>query len=225
MADQLARWGPVAKAAGWLALAASCAVGLAWAQSSPQPVIQPSIYTCIDPQGRRITSDRPIAECMGSVQRELSSGGNLKRIMPPVLTASERARESERLREETARQARLEEEKRKQRALVARYPDQAAHDKARAEVIAQFDALIAAVNKRHTELDKQQQEIEAELEFYQQDPAKAPVWLRKLSEENARQRNSQAAYLAEQQRARQQTMQNFDDELARLRELWKQEGR
>lgn len=225
MADQPARWAPVAKASGWLALAACCVAGLVWAQDSPQPGIQPSIYTCIDPQGRRITSDRPIAECMGSGQRELSSGGNLKRIVPPVLTATERARETERLREETARQARLEEEKRKQRALVARYPDQAAHDKARAEAIAQFDALIAAVHKRQGELDKRRQEIATELEFYQQDPAKAPVWLRRLSEENARQRQSQSAYLAEQQRERQQTWQNFDDELARLRELWKQQGR
>lgn len=186
---------------------------------------QPSIYTCVDPQGRRITSDRPIAECLGTGQRELSSSGNLKRVVPPVLTATERAREAERLREEAARQARLEEEKRKQRALVARYPDQATHDKARAEAMAQFDALIAAVHKRQSELDKQRQEIATELEFYQKDPNKAPVWLRKLSEENARQRKSQADYLVEQQRARQQTWVNFEEELVRLRELWKQEGR
>ncbi len=226
MADQPASWASVAKASGWVTLAViSCTVGLVQAQGNPQPVGQPSIYTCIDPQGRRITSDRPIAECMGTGQRELSSSGNLKRIVPPVLTATERAREAERLREEAARQARIEEEKRKQRALVARYPDQMAHDKARAEAIAQFDALLAAVHKRQGELDKQQREIAAELEFYQQDPSKAPIWLRKLSEENARQRKSQSDYLAEQQRARQQTWQNFDDELARLRELWKQEGR
>lgn len=225
MSDQPARWATVAKASGWIAILAACGASLLWAQGSIQPGGQPSIYTCIDPQGRRITSDRPIAECMGSGQRELSSSGNLKRVVPPVLTAAERAREAERLRAEAARQARIEEEKRKQRALVARYPDQAAHDKARAEAVAQFDALIAAVHKRQGELDKQREEIAAELEFYQQDPAKAPVWLRKLSEENARQRKSQADYLAEQQRARQQTLQNFDDELARLRELWKQEGR
>lgn len=226
MADQPASSASVAKASGWVVLAVvSCAVGLVRAQGNPQPGGQPSIYTCVDPQGRRVTSDRPIAECMGTEQRELSPSGNLKRIVPPVLTATERAREAERLREEAARQARIEEEKRKQRALVARYPDQTAHDKARAEAVAQFDTLIAAVHKRQGELDKQQREIAAELEFYQQDPGKAPIWLRKLSEENARQRKSQSDYLAEQQRARQQTLLNFDDELTRLRELWKQEGR
>lgn len=225
MANQPVRWTTVAKASSWIAMLSACGSGLLWAQDSPQPGGQPSIYTCVDPQGRRITSDRPIAECLGTGQRELSSSGNLKRVVPPVLTATERAREAERLREEAARQARLEEEKRKQRALVARYPDQATHDKARAEAMAQFDALIAAVHKRQSELDKQRQEIATELEFYQKDPNKAPVWLRKLSEENARQRKSQADYLVEQQRARQQTWVNFEEELVRLRELWKQEGR
>lgn len=211
--------------------AALALVGCAWvgpiqAQTQTvQPGFQPSIYTCIDPKGRRITSDRPIAECMGTGQRELSPSGNLKRLVPPELTADERAREDERRREEAARQARLEEERRKNRALVTRFPDQAAHDKARAEALAQIDELIAAVRKRETELNRQQQEIKAELEFYQSDPAKAPIWLRKLKEENDRQRASQASYLAEQLRERQQTGLRFNEELVRLRELWKQESR
>ena len=209
-----------------LALAGCAWVGPIQAQTTPvQPGLQPSIYTCIDPKGRRITSDRPIAECMGTGQRELSPSGNLKRLVPPELTADERAREDERRREEAARQARLEEERRKNHALVTRFPDQAAHDKARAEALAQIDELIAAVRKREVELNRQRQEIDAELEFYQSDPAKAPIWLRKLKEENDRQRSSQASYLAEQLRERQQTGWRFDEELVRLRELWRQESR
>ncbi len=215
-------WSPV------LALVAcACAwVGPAQTQTAPtQPGIQPSIYTCIDPKGRRITSDRPIAECMGTGQRELTPSGNLKRIVPPELTADERAREAERRREEAARQARLEEERRKNRALVARFPDQATHDKARAEALAQIDELIAAVRKREIELKRQHQEIDAELEFYRNDPARAPIWLKKLKEENDRQRASQASYLAEQLREHEQTGLRFDEELVRLRELWKQGSR
>lgn len=186
---------------------------------------QPSIYTCTEPQGRRITSDRPIAECMGTEQRELTPGGTLKRTLLPAPTAQERAREAERLREEAARQARIDEERRKNRALITRYPDQAAHDKARAEALAQMDDLIAAVRKREVELDRQRQHTHAELEFYRQDPAKAPLWLKKLQEENARQRASQSLYLSDQVRERQRTSTRFDEELQRLRELWKQEGR
>ena len=227
MATSPARWRWIdTRWSAALALAACAWVKPIQAQTAPvQPGFQPSIYTCIDPKGRRITSDRPIAECMGTGQRELSPSGTLKRLVPPELTADERAREDERRREEAARQSRLEEEKRKNRALVTRFPDQAAHDKARAEALAQIDELITAVRKRESELNRQQQDIKAELEFYQSDPAKAPIWLRKLKEENDRQRASQASYLAEQLHERQQTGWRFDEELVRLRELWKQEGR
>ncbi|MEY5097946.1 MAG: hypothetical protein RJA36_665 [Pseudomonadota bacterium] len=212
--------------AAGLALAALGACDVLQAQgSSDLPGSQPSIYTCVDPRGRRITSDRPIPECMDSEQRELTPRGNLKRTLPPALTAEERARESQRLKEEADRQARLDDERRKNRALLTRYPDQAAHDKERAEALAQLDGLIAAVRKRAAELERQQQGIGAELEFYQNDPARAPLWLRRKQEENARQRAAQAGYLADQLRERQRTNARFDEELQRLRGLWKQEGR
>lgn len=217
MADWLDSTRRMRRLASWLTLATLGASSLLWAQGS--------IYTCVDPKGRRITSDRPIPECMGSEQRELTPGGNLRRTLPPALTAEERAREAERLKEEAARQARVDEEKRKNRALVTRYPDQAAHDKARAEALAQLDELIAAVRKREAELDRQRQGINAELEFYRQDPAKAPLWLKKRQEENAHQRASQGNYLSDQLRERERTNTRFDEELQRLRELWKQEGR
>ncbi|OYX12745.1 MAG: DUF4124 domain-containing protein, partial [Acidovorax sp. 32-64-7] len=37
----------------------------AWAQQSNTG----SIYTCVDRQGRRLTADRPIAECLDREQR------------------------------------------------------------------------------------------------------------------------------------------------------------
>lgn len=203
---------------------AGMGAGMPWAQA-PDTGGQPSIYTCITPQGRRITSDRPIAECMGTGQRELSSGGSLKRIVPPVLTASERAREAERLRQEAARQSQLDEEKRKAHALVTRYPDQAAHDQARREALGQIDGMIAVMRKRQARLDGQQDEIAAELEFYQRAPDRAPAWLRKQAEENQRQIKALAARLAESLRERERIVKAFDDELLRLQQLWQQELR
>jgi hypothetical protein len=202
---------------------------LASAQSHGQannlPGDKPSIYTCVDAQGRRLTSDRPIPECMGREQRELTPTGSLKRTVPPVLTAEERAHENARQREVAARQAQLDEEKRKNRALITRYPDQAAHDKARAEALNQIDELIVAVRKRQAELDKQRNELNTELEFYRSNPTKAPAWLRRLQDENARQRASQDRYLADQVSERLRTDRRFEEELQRLRELWKAEGR
>lgn len=186
---------------------------------------QSSIYTCTDASGRRITSDRPIPECMGTGQRELNPSGGLKRVMPPALTASERAREVERQRQEAERLAKLEEEKRRNHALVIRYPDQATHDKARQESLAQIDSVTSSVRQRLAKLEQQHREISGELEFYQRDPNRAPAWLRKLEEENTRQRKAQAAYLAEQLHERERAVKTYDEELARLRELWQRTDR
>lgn len=56
-----------------------------------------SIYSCTDAKGRRITSDRPIAECLDREQRELSNTGTVKRIVKPVMTAEEARQQEERV--------------------------------------------------------------------------------------------------------------------------------
>lgn len=181
---------------------------------------QPSIYTCVDARGQRISSDRPIAECMATGQRELRASGELKRVLAPVLTASERAEQAKRLEQEASLQAQLKAERRQDRALVLRYPNPAAHAKARAEWLAQQDVLIAATRMRQAELERQGQSIAAKLEFYQKDPDQAPAGLRQLEQENARQRALQSTQLEAQLRERERTEQHLDQELARLRQLW-----
>ena len=57
--------------------------------SSP-PASGAGIYTCIDDQGRRITSDRPIPSCTAKEQRVLNKDGSLKAVYPPILTVDER---------------------------------------------------------------------------------------------------------------------------------------
>lgn len=213
----------------WLGLVLAgypCRPGLLRAQENSYATGgQPSIYTCVDPRGRRITADRPIPECMETGQHELRTSGNLKRVIPPVLTASERAQEAARVEQEARLQAQVKEEQRQNRALVLRYPDPAAHYRARAEWLEQQDGLIAAVRAREAELDRQRLSIASKIEFYRQEPDQTPAGLRQLEQENARQRAFQSAQLEAQQRERQRIEQRFDEELARLRKLWLQEAR
>src|SRR3989344_1799514 len=49
------------------------------------------IYTCVDRNGRRLTADRPIPECLDREQRELSPSGITRRQIGPSLTDVERA--------------------------------------------------------------------------------------------------------------------------------------
>ena len=180
------------------------------------------IYTCMDNRGRRITSDRPITECLDREQRELTRSGTVKRVLQPSYTAEERARIETQKKAEEAIQARIAEEKRRDRALLIRYPNQAVHDKERTEALAQLDEVINAVNKRAQTLIDQRKDISAELEFYQNDVNKAPLWLRRKLEDNEQQVVVQQRFVVEQTQEKQRVNARFDEELVKLRKLWGQ---
>ncbi len=178
------------------------------------------IYTCVDGKGRRITSDRPIVECLDREQHKLGNTGTVRQVVPPSYTADERARLEDKQRAENEIKARAAEEKRRERALLIRYPNQTVHDKERAEALAQIDEVIAAVNKRGVALVQQRKDVDAEMEFYQADPSKAPFWLRRKLEDSEKQMVVQKRFLEEQAQEKFRINQRFDEELAKLRQLW-----
>lgn len=178
------------------------------------------IYSCVDGKGRRLTSDRPIVDCLDREQKELGTSGTVRRVVPPSYTAEERARIEEQRRVEDQERARIAEERRRERALLIRYPNQAMHDKERMEALKQLDEVIDAVKKRVTELGAQRKEIDLELEFYQSDPKKAPAWLQRKLEDNAQQVQVQNRFLSDQNLEKQRINARFDEELAKLRTLW-----
>jgi len=181
---------------------------------------QQGIYTCVDAKGRRITSDRPIAECLDREQHRLGSSGTVRQVVPPSYTADERAKLEAQRRTEEQQRARVQEERRRERALLIRYPNQGVHDKERADALAQVDEVIGAVNKREQALVQQRKEMETELEFYQGDVDKAPNWLKRKIDDNQQQMLVQKRFLDEQAQEKQRINARFDEELARLRVLW-----
>lgn len=182
------------------------------------------IFTCVDAKGRRLTADRPIPECADREQRELSATGTVKRKIGPVLTADERAAEEEKNRKAIEERSRLAEEKKRERALLIRYPDQRAHDKERVTALAVADDGIALAKKNLDELGKQHRKLETELEFYQNNPSKVPGMLRRQVEENNEHIEAQKRFIANQDKEKMRINARFDDELAKLRQLWAQRG-
>jgi hypothetical protein len=178
------------------------------------------IYSCVDGKGRRITSDRPIVECLDREQQQLGSSGVVRRVLPPSYTAEERSRLEAQRKAEDEQRARAAEEKRRDRALLIRYPNQASHDKERAEALGQIDEVINAVNKREQFLRDQRKDIDVELEFYQRDPSKAPAWLRRKLEDNEQQILVQKRFLDDQAQEKRRINTRFDEELSKLRQLW-----
>jgi hypothetical protein len=191
-----------------------CMSGL-WGQAAAQ-----GIYTCVDGKGRKITADRPIAECIDRAQQELTPSGLVKRQLGPSLTAHEQAVQDEKDKLAADARARETEDKRRDRALVQRYPARALHDQERAAALVQIDEVIKAASKRTAELAGQRKAIAGEFEFYAKDPSKAPTSLKHRLEENEASVSVQQRFIAEQQQEKNRVNQRFDEELARLRQLW-----
>ena len=58
-------------------------------------------------KGRRLTSDRPILECIDREQKELTSSGTVKRTLKPSLTVEEQARAEEQERRQAEERLRM----------------------------------------------------------------------------------------------------------------------
>lgn len=180
------------------------------------------IYTCDDATGRRLTSDRPIVQCIDREQRELSPSGTVKRKIGPTLTAAERAAEEEKLHQAQAERNRLAEEKRRDRALMTRYPDKAAHDKERGLAIAQADDIIASARQHTQELAQERKRLELELEFFKNDPSRVPPKLKRQLQENAEHTQAQKRFVLTKEEEKRRIDAHFDEELDKLRRLWAQ---
>ena len=72
----------------WVCMAFSGALLLAGHAMAADP--RSAIYTCTDSNGKKLTSDRPIAECTTREQRVLNADGSVRNVVGPTLTADER---------------------------------------------------------------------------------------------------------------------------------------
>jgi Domain of unknown function (DUF4124) len=196
---------------GWtVALAIAAAAGSACAQG---------IFTCVDAKGRKITSDRPILECNDREQKELNSSGSVKRQLPPSMTAAERAAEEAKTRKAQEDNARAAEERRRDRALATRYPNQAAHDKERALALKQIDDSMVGT-KRDVELAAQQKKLDAEMEFYKGDASRAPPALKRQMEEHQKATAAYKRFIADKAEEKKRVNARFDEELVLLKRVW-----
>lgn len=197
---------------------------LAWATVGPacamEAGVPAGIYACTDAKGRRLTADRPIAECVDRDQRVLGNSGVELRRVGPTLTENERAELDAQRRRDQAEQRRVREERSRERALIMRYPNQAVHDSERADALSQVDQVISVARQRQQELQARRTALNGEMEFYRKDPAKAPASLRRQVEENTASQEEQQRFVQQQDEEKRRINERFDAELAQLRPLW-----
>jgi hypothetical protein len=185
---------------------------------SGAPASAAAIYTCIDDQGRRLTADRPIPSCTAKEQRVLNKDGSLRAIYPPILTADERAAKEAQERKLAEARAAQADAVRRDRNLLARYPNEGPHRKAREAALDTVRAAMKATEVRLGELATERKPLMAEAEFYVGKPL--PAKLRTQIDANDAATQAQRNAAINQQAELERVTSLYDAELARLKQLW-----
>lgn len=208
------------KCVGAVVSAVTAVMLLALAGQAQAQTQSAGIYTCVDARGKKLTADRPIAECADREQKVLNPSGTLKSKVGPTLTAQERAEVEAKEKLTLDEQARRNEEKRRDRALLLRYPNKALHDAERAEAIGQISVVKKAALNRVEELNRQSVTVNTEMEFYKKDASRAPPSLRRQVDDVTQSLAVQGRFIADQDGEINRVNARFDEELARLKQLW-----
>jgi hypothetical protein len=180
--------------------------------------VNDQVFTCVNAAGRSLTSDRLIGECMDREQRVLSRDGTLLRIVPASLTADERAeKEAKERKEAAAREARSEAVKR-DRNLMQRFPNVAAHQKAREQALEVTQFAITQSEARLADLERERKPLLDETEFYK--GKTMPGKLKGQLDANDAATAAQKELLVTQKAELERASKLYDVELAYLKKLW-----
>lgn len=205
------RW-PSAIAAGvfWLVPLAD------WAGAADNSA--PTIYSCTDGGGKRLTSDRPIRECNGRDQRVLNTDGSVRRVVPPTPTADEQAEQDARERRAAAERTSQQDATRRDRNLRLRFPNETAHDRARTAALEDVRKSIVQSEQRLAALAVERKPLLEEAEFYE--GKTMPRRLRGQLDAVDASTEAQRTLIQNQQAEVVRINALYDAELSRLRRLW-----
>ena len=155
-----------------LALAVACS-----ARAADKPEVAPQIRTIFQCElnGKKITSDRLIPECAHKEQKELNPDGSLKRIHPPTPTADELAAKEEKDREAKLELAAKNDAVRRDRNLMQRFPDEAAHRKAREKALDELRVSAKITAVRIADLLAEKVKNDEQKQFYVNEHVNKPL--------------------------------------------------
>jgi hypothetical protein len=185
------------------------------AQAPPSPS---KIYACTTADGRRLTSDRPIPECLSKEQRLLRRDGSTQGVLPPAMSPEERAAAELKAREAAAAEVMRRDAARHDRNLLSRFPRQARHDAARKAALDDIVSATAASEKRLKDLAKERKTLDEEAEFYKNKAL--PPKLKQAVDANQASAEAQRLFILQQADEQARVNRRFDVELARLKKLW-----
>lgn len=176
-----------------------------------------SIYSC-EINGKKLTSDRPIRECNEREQREHNQDGSVRGVRPPPMTADERAEQEAREQQAALARSQQREAIRRDRNLLQRFPNEAAHKKAREAALDDVRKSLKLSESRLVSLEKERKPLMDETEFYI--GRQMPLKLKQSIDANDAATEAQRNLVSNQKAEIVRIDKLYDDELERLRKLW-----
>lgn len=137
------------------------------------------IYLCRDANGTLVTSDRMTNDCLTYGGKVIGPDGTVRRRILTVKEQAALAQAQEAARNQ-ARQQR--DQQREDRALLLRYPNEAALEASRINDLNRPQTMIQDARKRLESLERQLKQLRIEAQFYPQGPL--PLELRTKFDEN-----------------------------------------
>lgn len=137
------------------------------------------IYLCRDANGTLVTSDRMTNDCLTYGGKVIGPDGTVRRRILTVKEQAALAQAQEAARNQ-ARQQR--DQQREDRALLLRYPNEAALEASRINDLNRPQTMIQDARKRLESLERQLKQLRIEAQFYPQGPL--PLELRTKLDEN-----------------------------------------
>ena len=206
---------PVVRHGGLVVAAALLMAAVAPAQAAEPPQLR--IYRC-EIDGKKVTRDRPIAECADRIQYLLNADGSVRSEIQPTLTVEEREKKEQADLAREIRENKAKQEIRADRNLMQLYPNEAAHGKARDKALNEFRLSVKNLEARIALLQKERKPLLDEAEFYV--GKSLPGKLKSALEGNEVSLEAQKALVQNQQAEVVRINATYDVELARLRKLW-----
>jgi hypothetical protein len=148
----------------------------------------------------------------------LNKDGSQRLTVPPRKNAEERAAEEERRHLAELAEATRKDAIRRDRNLVMRYPDVAAHNKARESVLEDLHRSVEASERHLKSLEEERKPLITETEFYKN--KRLPAKLKTRLEANEAQQKAQRDIIQTQKSEMQRVDDLYDTELAHLKKLW-----
>lgn len=178
----------------------------------------PGIYTCTDATGKRLTSDRPIPACIDRDQRVLNADGSVKQTITRTLTAEERAENEARERDASSQTVTRQDAIRRDRNLMIRFPNLAAHQKAREAALDDIRKAMKKSDARLAVLATERKPLMDETEFYV--GRTLPPRLKSLLDAIDASTEAQRTLIQDQRTELERINAIYDAELVQLKQLW-----